>query len=158
MRIYIESTIPSYVVARPAHDLFQIARQQMTKEWWDLKSHKHELFTSQITLDEIGCGEQAMALRRLEVMADIPVLDLTPAAAALTRHVLGSGLLPAKAESDAAHIALATVHKMDILLTWNCRHIANAEIQARLRRLVQMQAYELPTVCTLNEMIGELYE
>ena len=66
MRIYIESTIPSYVVARPANDLLQSARQQMTKEWWELKSHTHELFTSQITLDEIAGGERAMANRRLE--------------------------------------------------------------------------------------------
>lgn len=158
LRVYIESTIPSYVVARPANDLLQSARQQMTKEWWELKSHTHELFTSQITLDEIAGGERAMALCRLEIMADIPVLDLTPAAAALTQHILGSGLLPAKTDSDAAHIALATVHQMDILLTWNCRHIANAEIQARLRRLMQTQGYALPTVCTLDELIGELYE
>ena len=158
MRIYIESTIPSYVVARPARDLLQAARQQMTKDWWNLKRHKHELFTSQVTLDEIAGGERAMAQRRLAIMADIPVLDLTPDAATLTRHVLGSGLLPAKADSDAAHIALATVHKMDILLTWNCRHIANAAIQVRLRRVAQAGGYELPAVCTLDELIGELYE
>ena len=158
MRIYIESTIPSYVVARPAPDLLQSARQQMTKDWWDLKRHKHELFTSQITLDEIAGGDRAMAQRRLEIMADIPLLDLTPDAATLARHILGSGLLPAKADSDAAHIALATVHRMDILLTWNCWHIANAAIQIRLRRVVQARGHELPTVCTPDEMIGELYE
>ena len=158
MRIYIESTIPSYVTARPAHNLLQAARQQLTKDWWDLKRGQHEVFTSQVTLDEIAGGEPAMAQRRLELMADVPVLDLTPDAHTLTQQVLDSGLLPATADSDAAHIALATVHKMDILLTWNCRHIANGAIQVRLRRLVQSLGYELPAICTLDELIGEMYE
>ena len=102
MRIYIESTIPSYIVARPARDLIQSARQEMTRDWWNLKRHKHELFTSQVTLDEIAEGEEAMAQRRLEIIADVPVLDLTQDVATLTRHILSSGLLPTKADSDAA--------------------------------------------------------
>jgi hypothetical protein len=149
--------MPSYIAARPARDIVQAARQKMTQEWWKSESFKHELFTSQITLDEIAAGERAMAQRRLEIMAEIPVLDLTSNAATLTRHVLRSGLLPAKADSDAAHIALATVHNMDILLTWNCRHIANAEIQVRLRQLMQGRDYVLPAVCTLDELSGEWY-
>src|SRR6266404_5768172 len=155
MRIYIESTIPSYVVARPARDLLQAARQQITRDWWDLKRDQHELFTSQIVLDEIAAGEREMARYRLELMADLTVLDLTPAAESLADRVLQSGLLPAKADSDAAHIALATVHKMDILLTWNCRHIANAAIVGRLRRLVQTQGHELPEIYTPEEFLGE---
>ena len=115
MRIYIESTIPSYVVARPARDLLQAARQQLTKDWWDLKREKHELFTSQVVLDEIASGEAAMARQRLELVAQIKLLDLTSEANALTKQILGSGLLPADADRDAAHIALATVHEMDIL-------------------------------------------
>jgi hypothetical protein len=101
MRIYIESTIPSYLVARPARDLLQAARQQMTKDWWDLKRHNHELFTSQIVLDEIAEGERAMANHRLKIMSGIPMLDLTAEAAGLTRRILDSGLVPAKADADA---------------------------------------------------------
>ena len=158
MRIYIESTIPSYVVARPARDLLQAARQQLTKDWWDLKREKHELFTSQVVLDEIASGEAAMARQRLELVAQIKLLDLTDDANALTKQILGSGLLPADADRDAAHIALATVHEMDILLSWNCRHIANAAIQARLRRLAEKAGFALPVLCTPDELTGELYE
>ena len=158
MRIYIESTIPSYVVARPARDLLQAARQQLTKDWWDLKRAKDELFTSQIVLDEITDGEVAMAQQRLDVMAQIKLLDLTDEANALTKDILASGLLPSDADRDAAHIALATVHEMDILLSWNCRHIANAAIQARLRRLVEKSGFTLPVLCTPEELTGELYE
>ena len=158
MRIYIESTIPSYVVARPARDLLQAAPQQLTKDWWDLKREKHELFTSQVVLDEITDGEAAMAQQRLDVMAQIKLLDLTDEANALTKEILASGLLPADADRDAAHIALATVHEMDILLCWNCRTIANAAIQARLRRLVEKSGFTLPVLCTPDELTGELYE
>ena len=158
MRIYIESTIPSYVVARPARDLLQAARQQLAKDWWDLKRAKHELFTSQVVLDEITSGETAMAQQRLDVMAQIKLLDLTDEANALTKDILASGLLPADADRDAAHIALATVHEMDVLLSWNCRHIANAAIQARLRRLVEKSGFALTVLCTPDELTGELYE
>ena len=158
MRIYIESTIPSYVVARPARDLLQAARQQLTKDWWDTQRAKHELFTSQVVLDEITSGEAAMAQQRLDVMARIKLLDLTDEANATTKDILASGLLPCDADRDAAHIALATVHEMDILLSWNCRHIANAAIQARLRRLVEKSGFALPVLCTPDELTGELYE
>ena len=156
MRIYIESTIPSYVVARPARDLLQAARQQLTKDWWDLKREKHELFTSQIVLDEIASGETDMARQRLELVAQIKLLDLTDEAKA--QEILSSGLLPADADRDAAHIALATVHEMDVLLSWNCRHIANAAIQARLRRLAEKAGFALPVLCTPDELTGELCE
>ena len=155
MRIYIESTIPSYVVARPARDLLQAARQQLTRDWWDFQREKHELFTSQVVLDEIADGEHEMAQRRLELVAGLTVLDLTPAAETLASQVLHSGLLPATADGDAAHIALATVHGMDILLTWNCRHIANAAIVGRLRRLAESHEYTLPEIYTPEELLGE---
>jgi hypothetical protein len=158
MRIYIESTIPSYVVARPARDLLQAARQQLTRDWWDLRREQHELFTSQLVLDEIAFGEPEMARRRLELVADITLLAATDEARKLTRTIMDSRLLPAKAEGDGAHIALATVHKMDILLTWNCRHIANAFILGRLRQLIEADSYSAPTICTPEELLEVSYE
>ena len=155
MRIYLESTIPSYVVARPARDLLQAARQQLTKDWWDLQRGKHELFTSQVVLDEIASGEREMAERRLKLMSEIAVVELSSAAEAFAVQVLQSGLLPASADGDAAHIALPTVHKLDILLTWNCRHIANAAIVGRLRRLAESQGHVLPELYTPEELLGE---
>lgn len=158
MRIYIESTIPSYVVARPARDLIQAGHQQTTKDWWDLKREKHELFTSQVVLDEIASGDKEMARQRLDLMAGIALLDLTNEANTLTKAILGSGVVPPNADRDAAHIALATVHEMDILLSWNCRHIANAAIQRQLRRLAEKAGYSLPVLCTPDGLTGDLYE
>ena len=153
MRIYIESTIPSYVVARPARDLLQAARQQLTRDWWDLKRGQHELFTSQVVLDEIAGGEAAMAKQRLALMGGIAVVRATDEAEALTQGILDSGVLPADADRDAAHIALATIHEMDILLSWNCRHIANALIQAKLRKLAGAAGFILPVIGTPEELL-----
>jgi hypothetical protein len=152
MRIYVESTIPSYVVARPARDLLQAARQQLTRDWWDMQRRKHELFTSQVVLDEIAFGEKTMAQLRLETLQSIPLLRVTDEAEELARQILGSGLLPATADRDATHIALASVYEMDILLTWNCRHIANASIQQRLRKRVEVAGFDLPVICTPEEL------
>jgi hypothetical protein len=156
MRIYLESTIPSYLVARPARDLLQAARQQLTRDWWELKRDQHELFSSQVVLDEVAAGEATMARRRLKLLRDVPLLELSAAANRLGREILLSGLLPVSADGDAAHIAVATVHRMDILLTWNCRHIANVAIQHRLRRLVEGKGFNLPALATPEEFMGDL--
>ena len=158
MRIYIESTIPSYVVARPARDLLQAARQQLTRDWWDLKRGNHELFTSQVVLDEIAFGENAMAQLRLELLQDIPLLQVTDTVKEFARKVLSSGLLPVTADRDAVHIALASAYQMDILLSWNCRHIANAAIQARLRKLADAAGLTLPVICTPEELMKNDYK
>ena len=156
MRIYIESTIPSYVVARPGRDLLQAARQQLTRDWWDFQREKHGLFTSQFVLDEITAGEADMARQRLQVLRGIPLLGPNDPANALGREILRSGLLPISADADAAHIALAMVHEMEVLLTWNCRHIANVAIQQRLRRLVEQNGYTLPSLATPEEFMSDL--
>lgn len=158
MRIYIESTIPSYVVARPARDLLQAARQQLTRDWWEFQRGKHELLTSQIVLDEIAFGEKDMARLRLELLHGVPLLRVTDAAKEFARQVLTSGLLPASADRDAVHIALASAYEMDILLSWNCRHIANGAIQARLRRLADTAGFTLPVLCTPEELMSNDYE
>lgn len=153
MRVYIESTIPSYVVARPARDLLQAARQQLTKDWWEFNRGAHELFTSQVVLDEIAVGETSMARLRLESLQGVPLLPATDEVKELARKILSSGLLPATADRDAAHIALASAYNLDILLSWNCRHIANAAIQSRLRRLVELAGFDLPVICTPEELM-----
>jgi len=104
MRIYIESTIPSYVVARPARDILQAARQQLTRDWWEWQRRKHQLYTSQIVLDEISSGDSEMARQRMNLLAKIKLLDLTDEAKALTKKILASGALPAHADR-AAHFS-----------------------------------------------------
>ena len=154
MRIYVESSIPSYVVARPSRDLLQAARQQITQDWWDFKRTSHELFIPQVVLDEIAVGEAVMAELRQRTVRGLPLLELHEDVKDVARKVLTSGLLPRTADRDATHIALATIHEMDILLSWNCRHIANAAIQTRLRRLIETAGFDLPVICTPEELMA----
>ncbi len=113
---------------------------------------------SQVVLDEIAFGEKAMAQLRLKTVESIPLVRVTDEVMELARKVLTSGLLPATADRDATHIALASAYEMDILLSWNCRHIANATIQARLRRLVEAVGLTLPVICTPEELMENEHE
>ncbi len=154
-RIYMETTIPSYLTARPSRDIVQAARQQLTREWWDSERHSYVLCISQIVLDEAAAGNEDAAQRRMAVLADLPLLDLTLDVDELALKIMASGLLPERASRDAIHIAVACVHHVDFLLTWNCRHIANATILRDLQNIIVDAGYEMPVICTPEELIGD---
>jgi predicted nucleic acid-binding protein len=156
MRIFVETTIPSYLVARPSRDVVQMARQQMTREWWERCRGAHELFTSQIVLDEAAAGDAVLASARLELLSPLALLEVSDGVFAFTRKILESGILPPDADRDAAHIATATVHGLDALLSLNFRHLVNASIQTRLRRLAARDGYDLPAICTPEELMDDI--
>jgi predicted nucleic acid-binding protein len=131
---YIETTIPSYYTARSSRDVVQITRQSATKRWWDSGCSGFDLYTSQEVLDEAGRGDPEAALRRLEMMAEILVLEFTSEVESLARCLIGAGLVPATVASDAVHIATASVYRLDFLVTWNFKHIVNPLIRQRLRQ------------------------
>jgi hypothetical protein len=128
-KVYIETTIVSYLTARSSRDLIIAAHQQLTQTWWEDRRLHFDLYVSQAVIQESSAGDTLMAEKRLEMLETIPSLDLRQEAAALARALVEKGPLPEKAAVDALHIAVATVHGMDYLLTWNCKHIANAEMQ-----------------------------
>jgi hypothetical protein len=151
VRVYIESTIPSYLVARTPRSMEQALHQKITKRWWETERKKHELFSSQVTIDEVSLGEAEMADARLRLLAETRLLELTKEAEDLALAFVDSGIIPTTADRDALHIALAATHRMDILLSWNCRHIVNASIQVRLRRFAAGRNVQLPLLCTPAE-------
>jgi hypothetical protein len=153
-RVYIETTIPSYLAAWPSRDIIQAARQQITHDWWNSERRNFELCISQIVLDEAGAGDPDAAGRRMPFLEGISLLDLTGAVNDVTKAIMTSGLLPQKATRDAAHIAVSSVHDVDILLTWNCQHIANAAIMKELGEVVARCGYEMPILCTPEELLG----
>ena len=152
---YIETTIPSYYVARPSASLIQAARQASTRSWWDGGCSRFELFTSQETLDEAARGDHLVANDRMALLENMSVLEITDEVSALTKALLSSQLVPAKAASDAIHIAVASVHAIDFLVTWNIKHIANAHIRARLRTSVAAFGASLPVICTPDELLND---
>jgi len=154
-RLYLETTIPSYLVARPSRDLLVAAHQQITRDWWESRRSEFDLYVSELVLDEVGAGDVALAGQRLGLLHDARLLTSTNEIVELTEDLIAKGPIPRKAAADAAHIAIASVHACEYLLTWNCRHIANAELSRGIRRVVQGYGYETPSLCTPEEMMGE---
>jgi hypothetical protein len=156
-RVYLETTIPSYLTARPKNDLLRTAWQQVTRDWWDFRRHDFELFVSEAMIDECRAGDPAAAAARLVAIQNIEVLRETPEALSLAKALIASLKLPARAEIDALHIALSAVHKVDYLLTWNCTHIANAAFTTRIVATCSKAGYRVPIICTPQQLMkGEV--
>jgi len=155
-RVYLETTIVSYLVARPSRDLILAAHQEVTREWWERRRKAFELYVSQFVADEAGRGDPEVAARRMECLRGVARLQVTDAAAVVARALVRAHALPEKGLEDALHIALAAVHGMDHLLTWNCRHIANAERMPAIRLALERSGYDPPTICTPDELMGEV--
>ena len=154
-KIFLESTIPSLLVARTSRDVAIAGQQQTTRDWWENRRRHYKLHVSELVLDEISQGEPAMAAARQTVLKECAILPALDEARELGEAIVKAGLIPAKAAADAFHIATAAVHHMDFLLTWNCRHIANAAISNRLRSLCEKAGYEVPVLCTPYELMLE---
>lgn len=153
-RVYIETTIPSYLTAWPSRDLIRSAHQQLTREWWAQRT-EYELFVSELVLDECRAGDPIAAADRVAVLVDLPLLEQTEKATALASVLIRQIPLPQKAEVDAFHIALAAVHGMQYLLTWNCAHIANAALRKKIESICRAGACEPPTICTPRDLLAE---
>lgn len=151
-RVYLETTIVSYLTARTNRDLVRMAHQEITNEWWNRRTD-FELYISQVVLDEAAAGDVEAAARRLDVLQNMPLVALTQEASLLAQQLVREAALPEKAAIDALHIALATVHGMEYLLTWNCTHIANATMRGKIELICRTCGYEPPAICTPLELL-----
>lgn len=124
-------------------------------DWWTGHRNRFDLFVSILVLEEVARGEQNVAALRMAQLEGLATLEMTEEARELARQFVIRGLLPAKAFEDALHVAIATIQGMDYLLTWNCRHIANAEIAGRMATLAEELGYEMPTLCTPEQLMGD---
>ena len=154
-RLYLETTIPSYLTSWPSRDLIVAGHQQVTRDWWEKRRGDFQIYIPQLVLDEAGAGDPVTARQRLKVLQSLPLLDITPEVAELTSGILASGKIPHRAATDAAHIAIAAVHGMDFLVTWDCVHIANAAIIKALASICRQHGCECPVICTPEEVLGE---
>lgn len=152
--IYVEIPIPSFLTARPSGDVIGVARQLVTRQWWEQSRSEYALFASETVVEEAGRGDPDAARLRLEALAGLTLLAVDEPALALAQKILDSGVIPGKAAADALHVAIAARHGMDFLLTWNCAHIANAAIWTKLGNLVCAAGYRLPVICTPDELLA----
>jgi predicted nucleic acid-binding protein len=153
--VYIETSILGYLTARSTKNLILAANIEVTREWWESRSSVFTLYVSQVVLDEAARGDAEISLKRLEIVNGLPLVDLNQSVLNLAAQFLSRSNLPSKASDDAVHIAAATVHGLDYLLTWNCKHIANAQIQRRLEEISLDFGYQLPVICTPYELLGD---
>jgi predicted nucleic acid-binding protein len=153
-KVYLETTVVSYLMARPSRDIVRAAEQEVTREWWSRRK-VFDLYVSQLVVDEAAAGDPAAAAQRLQALRGVPLLAMTGDAESLGRNLLRDAALPAKAAIDALHIALAAVHGMDYLLTWNCSHIANATMRGKIEAVCRNAGFEPPVICTPMELIEE---
>ena len=152
-RVYIETTFVSYLTARPIRDLIVAGHQQITHDWWDTRRGDYELCVSQLVLQEAGGGDPQAAQERLEVLATMTTLEIKEEAVDLAEELVQAGALPAKAENDALHIAVAAIHRVPYLLTWNCRHLANATMRAQIESVCTSKGFKAPIICTPEELM-----
>lgn len=153
--VYIETSILGYLTARSTKNLILAANIEVTRDWWEFRRKTFTIYISQAVLNEVALGDPEIASRRLALIQDFPLLELNRDVRDLASQFLSRSNLPSKASVDAIHIAAATIHGMDYLLTWNCKHIANAQIQRKLADISFDFGYELPILCTPYELLGE---
>lgn len=151
--VYIETTVVSYLTARPSRDVVIAGHQQVTHEWWYTRRTDYELCVSQLVLDEAGAGDPQAAQERLAVLQPMLVLEMTSEALELANELVQAGALPAKAAGDALHIAIAATKGIPFLLTWNCRHLANAVVRPMIEDVCKGKGFKAPIICTPEELL-----
>lgn len=156
--VYLETTIISYLTAWLSRDLIRAAHQQITQEWWQRRRNDFELFVSEFVINESSAGDKDAAEKRLEALEGISLLDVNLEVEDLAKKLIEEKALPAKAVTDALHIAVASVHNIDYLLSWNCRHIANAELQSAIQKVCEENGKKCPKICTPEELLGGRYD
>jgi hypothetical protein len=153
--VYIETSIVSYLRQRPSSQVVMAARQLLTHQWWNDERRNYELVTSQYVLDEASAGDPMLAAERLQSLDGIPLLPLDPLIGVIANEIVSRAILPPKASIDALHIAMVAHHRIQYLLTWNCKHIANAKILPRIYEVLTDLGCPIPIICTPEEMVDD---
>lgn len=148
---YIETSIISYYTARPSRNIIMAGHQQITRKWWDKYQTKFDITISVLVLEEAKGGDPNAVKKRLDAVKKFPVLEISDPAEFLASDLIKLGAIPIKYPEDALHIALAAVNGIDFLLTWNFKHINNAQMKFKIRKIIEKHGYECPVICTPEE-------
>ena len=154
--VYIESSVISYLVARPSRDVVVAAHQAITEAWWQSQRAEFDLFVSSLVIQEISRDDAAASEKRLQAVENIPLLATSPEAQRLAEDLLAKGAVPANSEEDALHIAIAAAVGIEFLLTWNFKHINNAQTKAFITTVVESHGFACPILCSPEELGAEI--
>jgi predicted nucleic acid-binding protein len=153
--LYLENTIVSYLTAKPSRDVHVRVHQETTRRWWRTKRKELQIFVSPLVVEEAAAGDQVAAQRRTRLLGGLPQVAITDSVSRVAQTLADHGAIPRVAEVDAVHVALAAVHGPDYLLTWNCKHIANATKRVEIEEVCREQGFEPPVICTPEELMEE---
>jgi predicted nucleic acid-binding protein len=156
--LYLETTVVSYLVARPSRDVVALAHQEITRQWWATRRQAFAIYVSPVVLEEASLGDADQARERLRLLAAYPVLAATEHVEQIAAAYLRELRLPERAIRDAAHLAFACTYAVEYLLTWNCAHIANAEVRRQLLLVNERLGLVTPVICTPEELLGQEVE
>jgi predicted nucleic acid-binding protein len=153
--VYLETSFISYLVSEPSRDVIVAGHQQITRAWWEQRRQQFSCCVSEAVWQEASRGDPVQAQRRRDILRELPRLAITAEVERLAQTVLEGTGLPPLAFPDAVHIAVAAAQRVNYLLTWNCKHIANAVLLSRLERVFQSRGLYLPAIATPEELMGE---
>lgn len=154
-KIYVETSIISYLAARPSRDLVLAGHQQITHQWWAARRASFDPFASEAVVNEASAGDAEAARRRLDFLGALPLLDITDEVSSLAEELIRQGPIPPKAVVDAVHVAVSAVYGLDYLLTWNCSHLANAKLRTRIDQVCISLGYRAVVICTPEELMED---
>ena len=154
-KLYIETTVVSYLTGQPSRSMVIASHQELTRQWWDTRAPGFDIVVSELVREESAGGDAEAARKRIAAIDELPVLKATDAAIALAERLVTGGPIPRESAADALHIAIAAVNGVDFLLTWNCKHIANAAHRQKIEALVEAAGYICPVICTPEELMEE---
>lgn len=153
--VYLETTVVSYLAAWTSRDLIRAAHQNITREWWTTRRDRFDLWVSQFVIDEAQAGDPIAAAERMAELKGIKVLAVPQGVQAVANRIVIAAKLPQKAGTDALHVAMAAHHRIDYLLTWNCRHINNIDTKERFAEACKAEGLVCPRICTPEELLGD---
>ena len=156
-RVYLETTVISYLVGRPSSDPTLASWQQITRQLWEEFVDEFTFVISPVVLTEASQGNPEAAQRRLEVLSHLRVLEVLPEADILTQKLLYARAVPQTSNPDAQHIAIATVHGVEYLASWNHKHIVNTNKREHISQVCREAGFEPTTICTPAELIREFH-
>jgi len=151
-RVYVESSVISYLASKPANDLIIKARQKITHDWWKNNRTNYELCVSSLVEEEISSGDTEAAKTRISVIANLPHLFVSDTAINIAQSLITGGAVPPGSEQDALHIATAAAQGADYILTWNFKHMNNAKIKSKIRYILEELGYNCPQICSPEEL------
>lgn len=152
-RVYLETSVISYLTAWPSRDLLVAANQQVTHEWWRKRRHDFAIFISEVVIEEAGRGDIEAAKARSELLVDLELLEMSADALNLADEMVRQKALPVRAAEDALHIAIAATNGVDYLLTWNFRHMANATMHKQVAQICRDWDFEPPVICSPQALL-----